>query len=91
MTPRVLSHNCVQVVTGMSVSFSVRSFSDTRIEVKCFLPARNLEVTGETQKRTLRQTVISARKVCEEERSFSWKDPRKHRHTSVSISSFLNK
>lgn len=47
-TPRVPSHNCVQVERRTSVSFTVRSLSDTEIEAKRSLPARDSEETGET-------------------------------------------
>lgn len=51
-------------------------------------------MTGEadTQKNTeSRETVIRAKKgVREEEMNFPWRDPRKHCHISVSISSLLN-
>lgn len=91
VTPRVLCHNCVQVVMRTLIGFSVISLRDTEIEEKHSLPARNLGVTGVTDKKgNLRQTVISARKGVRGGDEFLWRDPRKHRHISVSISSVLN-
>lgn len=78
----------------MFIGLAVRPLGERKVERTHSLPARNSEVTGETdsQKNTkLRATVICAKKgVREEEMSSPWRDPRKHCHISVSISYLLN-
>lgn len=50
VTPTVLSHSYVQIMMWMFIGFSVRPLSDTKMELKHSLTARNLEVTGETHR-----------------------------------------